>query len=133
MFRDLLTMLYQCLVELVEARPGIGISAFRRFLPAVSKQTFAMIFFDILPAFSRFTSLAHLYTGTHSSSQLFARFLRFFKFSRLLHSNHDIFRRLNTGWSAGPHVAKCRQMHIFFATTGDDPAVHEPRDHVRRY
>ena len=65
MFRDLLTMLYQCLVELVEARPGIGISAFRRFLPAVSKQTFAMIFFDISPCiFTLYKSctLVHWYT-----------------------------------------------------------------------
>ena len=47
-------------------------------------------------------------------------------------AGHDLFRNLHTGWLAGPNVAKCRQMHFCFATTGADPDVHQPRDTVRR-
>ena len=120
---------------LVEARPGIGISAFRRFLPAVSTQTFARN----LAVFVMFLSLFELYkfsTLLHRSTFVFSAFRAlppfFFKFSRLLHTHHDLFRKLHSGWLAGPNVAKCRQMHFCFATTGADTDVQEPRDHVRR-
>ena len=101
----------------------------RRREPSASALIFAL---RGRSAFSSFTSFQHSCTGPHSFFQLFARFLRFFKFSRLLHTHHDLFRKLRTGWLAGPNVAKCRQMHFCFATTGADPDVHEPRDNVRR-
>ena len=58
---------------LVEARPGIGISAFRRFLPAVSTQTFARN----LAVFVMFLSLFELYkfsTLLHRSTFVFSAF-----------------------------------------------------------
>ena len=118
----------------VEARPGIGISAFRRFLPVVSTQMLARN----LTVFEIFLSLFELYkfsTLLHRSTFVFSAFRVssvFFTFSRLLYTHHDVFRKWHTGWLAGTRVAKCRQMHFCFATTGADPDVHEPRDNVRR-
>ncbi len=57
----------------VEARPGIGISAFRRFLPVVSTQTFARN----LAVFVMFLSLFELYkfsTLLHRSTFVFSAF-----------------------------------------------------------
>ena len=68
---------------LVEARPGIGISAFRRFLPAVSTQTFARN----LAVFVMFLSLFELYkfsTLLHRSTFVFSAFRALPPFSQIL-------------------------------------------------
>ena len=67
----------------VEARPGIGISAFRRFLPAVSTQTFARN----LAVFVMFLSLFELYkfsTLLHRSTFVFSAFRALPPFSQIL-------------------------------------------------
>ena len=69
--------------ELVEARPGIGISAFRRFLPAVSTPTFARN----LAVFEIFLSLFELYkfsTLLHRSTFVFSAFRALPPFSQIL-------------------------------------------------
>ena len=68
---------------LVEARPGIGISAFRRFLPAVSTQTLA----SNLAVFVIFLSLFELYkfsTLLHQSTFVFSVFRALPPFSQIL-------------------------------------------------